>query len=194
MEVFKSKNDIIRYVKLGDEPHYVACDIAKFLGYKPTSFRRNFKKFEKVQIESNMRGFQTTMIIDQTTLNGVLIKLKSHKTEELCEELDLPLMHVKILSSETETLLFIIRCFLNRYKMIREYRVGKYRVDLYFLEKNIVIECDEDDHKHYNQEREIERTLYISEKLGNPTWIRYNPETMDMPEIINRIVEATMKT
>jgi very-short-patch-repair endonuclease len=58
---------------------------------------------------------------------------------------------------------------------IDEYAVGKYNVDLYFPSLNLVIECDQNNHNHYNRQTEKERENYIKDKLGC-TFIRFNPD------------------
>ena len=57
-----------------------------------------------------------------------------------------------------------------------QYSVGDkaYRIDLYFLDHNLAIECDEDEHKYYNKMEEKERAEYFERHLGC-TWIRYDP-------------------
>ena len=53
--------------------------------------------------------------------------------------------------------------------------MGKYNVDLYFPSFNLVIECDQNNHNHYNNQAEEERANYIKDKLGC-TFIRFNPD------------------
>ena len=43
--------------------------------------------------------------------------------------------------------------------------VGMYRIDLYIVDLNIAIECDESGHSGYDDEREIQRTGYIEKCL-----------------------------
>ena len=65
--------------------------------------------------------------------------------------------------------------------------MGKYRVDLYFIDYILVIECDENDHvdRNYTDER-IREEFIIS--LGNKI-IRYNPNTIsfDLSNVLREI-------
>ena len=46
--------------------------------------------------------------------------------------------------------------------MKTQYSVGSYRVDLYFPDYNLVIECDEHGHKDRNPEKEKKRSDFIT--------------------------------
>ena len=61
---------------------------------------------------------------------------------------------------------------------ITQYKVGNYRVDLYFPQIRLVIECDENNHSGYDQVNEVKRHEYI-EKTLNCVIYRYNPDSKD---------------
>lgn len=46
-----------------------------------------------------------------------------------------------------------------------QYAVGGYRVDFYIKKINLAIEYDENDHSHYDVEKEVERERYIKSNL-----------------------------
>lgn len=75
---------------------------------------------------------------------------------------------------ETETLSIIESSFYN-YRSIRQYNVDKYRIDLYFPDLKLAIECDEFGHADRDIEYEVERQKYIQNKL-NCKFIRFNPD------------------
>ena len=81
----------------------------------------------------------------------------------------------------------IINVF-KREKYILEYAIGKYRIDLYFEEYNLGIECDEYNHIRYDKKSEKIRESYIQHKL-NCTIIRFNPHCKDYNvfDIISKI-------
>ena len=54
-----------------------------------------------------------------------------------------------------------------------DHYIGKYKVDLYFIDYKLVIECDEFNHQDRNIIEEKNREEYIC-SLGNKI-IRYNP-------------------
>ena len=47
---------------------------------------------------------------------------------------------------ENQTIGFIENCYKNITNLKRQYIFDKYRVDLYFIDYKIVIECDENNH------------------------------------------------
>ena len=88
---------------------------------------------------------------------------------------------------ENQTIGFITNAYSNILNVKRQYIMGKYRVDLYFIDYNLVIECDENDHvdRDYTDER-IREEFIIS--LGNKI-IRYNPNTssFDLSNVLREI-------
>lgn len=75
--------------------------------------------------------------------------------------------------------------------ILRQYNVGRFRVDMYFPVHNLAIECDEDGHKGYEEGADLSRQEYITSEL-KCSWIRYNPYDADFNifRLINSIVTA----
>ena len=75
-----------------------------------------------------------------------------------------------------------------------QYRVGKYRIDMYFVEHKVAVECDEHAHASYNQDKEAMRTTFITDAL-QCKWIRYNPYDRDFCifRLISDIRRLTMR-
>ena len=67
----------------------------------------------------------------------------------------------------------IIKVFKN-YNLKQQFSVLSYRIDLFFTDFKIAIECDENSHSNYNKEKEIKRMELITEEI-KCTWIRYDP-------------------
>lgn len=107
-------------------------------------------------------------------------------TEWLCKLLGEQFTHVKFISAETDTINSIQKSIFS--DSICQYSVDKYRIDLYFPEYNLAIECDEFNHKYRNLDYEIKRENYIKDKLKF-SFIRYNPNSyeFDIFEIIKKI-------
>ena len=86
----------------------------------------------------------------------------------------------------------IIRA-LEQFICIPQFRVGKYRLDLYFPHEKVAIECDENNHIGYNQAKEKERHDTITARL-RCTWIRYDPyeRNFDIFGMINQILNSLM--
>lgn len=74
---------------------------------------------------------------------------------------------------ENQTIGFIENSFSEIFNTKRQFKFDKYKVDLFFPEYNLVIECDENNHDDRNQVEEKIREEFIL-SLGN-TIIRFNP-------------------
>ena len=74
---------------------------------------------------------------------------------------------------ESQTIGFIENAYSGALIVKRQYIFGKYRVDLYFIDYKLVIECDENNHDDRDPTEEKVRENYIT-SLGN-TIIRFNP-------------------
>ena len=98
-----------------------------------------------------------------------------------------------VLPIENQTLRFIENCYNGSVEMVRQYHIGKYRVDMYLPKYKIIIECDEFDHKDRDKQREIEREQYLL-SLGN-TVIRFDPNEkgFNISEVIREINKLIVK-
>lgn len=74
---------------------------------------------------------------------------------------------------ENQTIGFMENAYSGILNVKRQYTIGKYRVDLYFIDYKLVIECDENNHDDRDPIQEKNREDYIT-SLGN-TIIRFNP-------------------
>ena len=72
-------------------------------------------------------------------------------------------------------------------KVKRQHTIGKYRVDLYFIDYKLAIECDENNHDDRDATDERIREEYIL-SLGNKM-IRYNPNepNFDLSNVLKQI-------
>jgi hypothetical protein len=88
---------------------------------------------------------------------------------------------------ENQTIGFIENTYKDILNIKRQFYIGKYRVDLYFIDYKLVIECDEFNHQDRDIIEEKNREEYIY-SLGN-TIIRYNPneKNFDLSNILRKI-------
>jgi len=88
---------------------------------------------------------------------------------------------------ENQTIGFISNAYSNMLNVKRQFTIGKYRADLYFIDYKLVIECDENNHADRDQENEKIRDLYMT-SLGNKI-IRYNPNEkgFDLSNVLREI-------
>lgn len=102
---------------------------------------------------------------------------------------------VKIFSMciENQTIGFIENTFKDLFKMKKQYIIGNYRIDLFFIDYKLAIECDENNHSDRNKLCEKEREEFIISQ-GNQI-IRFNPNenNFDISNVINKIIKVIMK-
>jgi very-short-patch-repair endonuclease len=96
--------------------------------------------------------------------------------------------HVNIVMSlENQTIGFIENSFKDVLKIKRQKSFGSYRVDLYFYDYKLIIECDEKNHSDRDEDYEKKREEYLI-SLEN-TIIRYNPnhKNFDLSLVVREI-------
>jgi very-short-patch-repair endonuclease len=88
---------------------------------------------------------------------------------------------------ENQTIGFIENSFKDIFNMKRQFKIGKYKVDLYFIDYKLVVECDEFNHDDRDPIKEKIREEYIL-SLGNKI-IRYNPneKNFDLSNVLREI-------
>ena len=88
---------------------------------------------------------------------------------------------------ENQTIGFIENAYSGILNVKRQYTFGKYRVDLYFIDYKLVIECDENNHDDRDPIQEKNRENYIT-SLGNKI-IRFNPNDsgFDLSTVLREI-------
>jgi hypothetical protein len=74
---------------------------------------------------------------------------------------------------ENQTIGFIENSFNDVIKVIRQFKIGIYKVDLYFPEYKLVVECDENNHVDRNIDDEKIRQEFILSQ--GKILLRYNP-------------------
>ena len=161
------------------EPRVLFCaqDIGKILNVKNIhNILAHFTDTEKMKRLAKTNGGEQQMLF--LTYNGLLkflTRTRSAGVFDMAKELNID-MHSKIyMSIEADTLKCIVEAFKNE-KMIEQYKVDTYRIDLYFPHYNLAIECDEFHHNYsINKSSDAERQQYICDKI-NCTFIRYAPD------------------
>ena len=123
-------------------------------------------------------------------LDDVLeIVTKSRKPQvlEIAKALGINIHKQKFLSKEQETISIIMQVFKG-IKMIDQYTVDNYRIDLYFPKHKLAVECDEFGHNDRDVNYEVTRQKYIEAKL-RCQFIRFNPDAKDfkMENVLNEI-------
>jgi very-short-patch-repair endonuclease len=88
---------------------------------------------------------------------------------------------------ENQTIGFIANAYSNVLNVKRQHVMGKYRVDLYFVDHKLVVECDENGHADRDLLQEQIREDYLK-ACGNKI-IRFNPNAtgFDLSNVLREI-------
>ena len=88
---------------------------------------------------------------------------------------------------ENQTIGFIYNSFNLILNLKRQFMFDKYKVDLYFIDYNLIIECDEFNHNDRDKKKEKIREDYLLSLKKNI--IRFNPNdnNFDLSKVINEI-------
>lgn len=207
-KVFKFSEKEIKVVGTSDNPWFCGKDVAELLEYKNTNDallkhifsknKKNLRDLLDILDEYNYKQEITynegnTIYVNKNGLVELLVKSrKPNKTEfvKFCEtNFNIACKAVSFLRKEQDCIGSLIKTFAHK-KFKTQYKVGSYRIDLYFEKEKLAIECDEFDHKDRDQNYEKERQSYIKEKLGCK-FIRFNPdsETFCIFKLINKIMK-----
>lgn len=95
-----------------------------------------------------------------------------------------------IVTSMKETeLLKILQLSFKKYKSTKNFYVGNYRIDLYFPDLNLAIECDENNHNDRDMNYEKIRQKFIENNL-KCIFIRFNPDDINfnIGDVIYKII------
>lgn len=76
--------------------------------------------------------------------------------------------------------------------LLREFRVGEYRMDGYWPQWQLAIECDEHNHAQYSTDKEVEREKFLIMILHCHV-IRFDPYQESLWDVIRRITEHLLK-
>ncbi len=177
------------------EPYtlYECRDISKILKLKNIrSCTRDYDITEKQLFKSCTNGgIQKICYLTLKGLNKLLMSSRSCEAIKFVKLLGIDVVR-KHYPIETDILANIIEVFKNE-QIERQYNCDKYRIDLYFTEYKIVVECDENYHK-YNKDDDEKREAFIIEKL-DCSFIRFNPYDKDFNilNLFNRIHTEIIK-
>jgi very-short-patch-repair endonuclease len=108
---------------------------------------------------------QTTLFIKKDGLLKILRKSRSPHVPVLATIVGLDVYHHDSiqLSSEASSLHFLIKAF-EGYNIELQYVVAPYRIDMYFVDFQVAVECDEKSHM-YRLQLDHERQIYFAEVL-----------------------------
>lgn len=169
---------------------YRASDIGKILelGNIRSSIRYYNNELKIIQKNKTNGGVQNITYLTIDGIKTLISKSRSLNAQKLATIFEMNIIDIFTSSIESCTLISIYTCFKNE-NMIHQYFIDNYRIDLYFPDYKLAIECDELFHGNQTTE-DITRQKFIENKL-ECVFIRYNPNKHDFNifEIINKIYE-----
>jgi hypothetical protein len=131
--------------------------------------KQKYTHNERQMAYINKRGLETLISKNKTACTKSVVK-------RLIDEFQL---NVKLVhrTKEQEFIGAIISVFGHEL-FERQYTIGSYRIDLYFPDLKIAVECDELGHRDRDKTKEHARQSYIEKQL-NCKFFRFNPDTKD---------------
>ncbi|MDE5108750.1 MAG: DUF559 domain-containing protein [Trichodesmium sp. St17_bin3_1_1] len=180
-----NQNDIM-YRYIDNQKWYVLKHICKALDLKSFNTNKIPKEHLSYMYIPSKRYAQRVVTINEKGLQIMFSSTNKPNAKGLSIKLQLQLAIFQ--RKEVDILETISRAFHNE-KSIREYSIGKYRIDLYFPKYKLAVECDENNHQNYEILNEKLRELYIQEQL-KCTFLRFNPDEpeFNIGEPINKIL------
>jgi len=170
-----------------DTPYtlYCAQHISNIINYKNIRQYLSNNKDNVIKIKNKTSNGEHN--INYITINLVLKLLNKTRKEsalDICNIIDINIHSNKFICIETDTIKSIMDTFCGE-KMIKQFRINKYYIDLYFEDYRLAIECDE---KHDNIIYDSKRENEIIDELSC-VFIRYKPydKDFDIFKILNKI-------
>lgn len=180
----------LRFINIEGNPWFVGADLVKIIG--------NPRMFEPMppqclRTESIPDVKRPVKMVNIEGIKGILQKSRSLNVPLVLDGLSHFLKEepVKVVYAckETSWLRIIKEAFAFLDSEL-QYRIGTYRIDLYFPELLLAVECDENGHSDRSSLKERTRQEYIEENL-KCQFVRFNPdvENFNIGTVIRRIID-----
>jgi very-short-patch-repair endonuclease len=187
-KVFSYASSTIRIYGIMDDLWFCGKDISTALGYSDTNqaIRKHVSNDDKALLSTVLVRLNAKLVtkksnsiyINKRGVTSLLINSRMpSKDLAICQFRDMfgiDISIVTILYKEQETIGQLMQAF-RRKRILRQYAVLSYKIDMYLLDEKIAIECDEFGHKNRCQEYEMKRERDIKETLGCRMY-RFNPD------------------
>ena len=171
-----------------DELLYLSTQKTNIVDHLKKNYKENVHYIIEKNKNASKHGGQNQMVYMLTELAYDLLKNSYNLRNRYIVDVSDQVKCVNIgMCIETQTIGFIEKAYNATLNVKRQYAIGKYRVDLYFIDYKLVIECDENNHTDRDSIHETVREDYII-SLGNKI-IRYNPNTssFDLSNVLSEI-------
>lgn len=180
----------IRTIIIDKEPWFVAKDICEAVELSNTSkaLQRLPENMKRITSGNTNMGSREMAIINEMGLKKLITSSRSIKAIEIAKIIGIDVLNSYNLCKEQELLDILSKTF-NHIEHFFQYTVGCYKIDMYFPQYKLAIECDEYGHDRRDISQEIKRQNYIENKLGCK-FIRFNPDgnNFNIGNVINKIL------
>jgi very-short-patch-repair endonuclease len=139
-----------------------------------------------VNIKNEFGGYQIRTLIDLEVLKKILNYSNKIQSRKLAEIIGINVCDI-FLSTKEQTYIGIISDVFKNENKTDQFSIHHYRIDLYFINYELAIECDENGHLSRNKDYEKKRQKYV--ESHNISFIRFNPDekNFNIYEIIGNI-------
>lgn len=141
-------------------------------------YTENKTTYEKASLEKQHGGQNRSVFClnkDVYDLIKHTFNLRQNKNIEILKKGDIEIKYVnRVMNLERSTVGFLYNILSPSFKCFQQFKVLQYRIDLYFSEKNLAIECDEMGHLDRDIYYEVTRQTEIEKELSC-TFVRFNP-------------------
>lgn len=184
-------------VRVEEKTWYNASDVGRFLQIK--NIRSTVQRSRRCVLTCSIstlttRGVQRIKYMDDEGIKWICSKTRKNVTKSMRDYLK---FHHQIFIDyivspciESKELEIISKSFKHLHQQHQK-TIGKYRVDLLFIDYKIIVECDEFGHDRYNEANEIERTKFLTS--NGYRFVRFNPDDPSY-NIGDVIFDILMKT
>jgi very-short-patch-repair endonuclease len=151
-------------------------------------------KIEYCYLKKNIyNGYIIKKLIDYNTFLEIIHSSNKIAVVDATNIFGLNIMSTINITKEQKYINQIKKVFEDE-KMIEQYYCEGYKIDLYFSDYKIAIECDEFNHTDRNIENEIKRETFLRKKL-NCIFIRFNPDenNFDINNVLSKIYKNIKK-
>jgi very-short-patch-repair endonuclease len=171
-----------------DDLLYLSTSKHKLVGHLQKNYRENIHFIIEKAVREKKHGGHNKIVYKLTEKAFDLLKNSFNLRNRYIVDLNDNVKQINIgMCIENQTIGFIENSYKKILNLKRQYIFGIYRVDLYFVDYRLIIECDENNHDDRDAVYEKVREDYLV-SLGNKM-IRYNPndKSFDLSNVLSEI-------
>lgn len=183
----------INIVKDEDVDYFLVKDVARLLHLRnPRETLQKYPTTEKKLIPfQSAGGQQKSLFLTFDGVKRIMCTSRSHLASAIAKDFGITVTDQHFIKAEAASIGFLIRAF-KHLKSSPQHPVLGYRIDLYFPDHRVAIECDEEgSHGPGRVSEDKIRERKIIDHLSC-TFVRFRPERpdFDLADLIQRCTEA----